>query len=150
IRATIRLGASWLPPDDVKQFIHKLLNVPSGVEVGHVHALGSWHLNANWEAKGATANTTDWGTDRYTGLELIEDALNLKTPTVYDLVDKKPVINPQATEAAREKQERIRGSSKNGSGPTIQGASACAASTTTRSITRLRTFNGDHLTLSST
>ena len=131
----VRLGASWLPPDDVKQFIHKLLNVPSGVEVGHVHALGSWHFNANWEAKGATANTTDWGTDRYTGLELIEDALNLKTPTVYDLVDKKPVINPQATEAAREKQERIRGSSKNGSGPTIQGASACAASTTTRSIT---------------
>ena len=30
----VRLGASWLPPDDVKQFIHKLLNVSSGVEVG--------------------------------------------------------------------------------------------------------------------
>ena len=104
----VRLGASWLPPDDVKQFIHKLLNVPSGVEVGHVHALGSWHLNANWEAKGATANTTDWGTDRYTALELIEDALNLKTPTVYDIVDKKPVVNAQATEATREKQERIK------------------------------------------
>ena len=33
--------------------------------------------------------------------------LNLKTPTVYDYVDKKPVVNAQATEAAREKQERI-------------------------------------------
>ena len=61
-----------------------LLNIPSGVEVGHIHALGSWHITANWEAKGATANTTDWGTDRYTALELIEEALNLKTPTVYD------------------------------------------------------------------
>ena len=63
----VRLGASWLPPDDVKQFIHKLLNVSTGVEIGHVHALGSWHMNADWEARGATSNTTDWGTDRYTG-----------------------------------------------------------------------------------
>ena len=68
-------------------------------------ALGAWHISANWEAKGATANTTDWGTDRYTALELIEDALNLKTPTVYDTVDKKPVVNAQSTEAAR----RVRG-----------------------------------------
>ncbi len=37
----------------------------------------------------------------YTALELIEDALNLKTPTVYDTVDKKPVVNAQSTEAAR-------------------------------------------------
>jgi len=56
----VRLGASWLPPEDVKQFIHKLLNVSSGVEVGHVHALGSWHMNADWNARGATSNTTDW------------------------------------------------------------------------------------------
>jgi DNA polymerase III alpha subunit len=78
-------------------------------EVGHVHALGSWHISPDWEARAATSNTTDWGTDRYTGLELIEDALNLKTPTVYDLnEDKKPVVNAQATEAAREKQERIK------------------------------------------
>ena len=43
------------------------------------------------------------------GLELIEDALNLKTPTVYDLdEDKIHVVNAQATEAAREKQERIK------------------------------------------
>jgi len=80
----VRLGSAWLPSEDVKDFTHQLLNVPSGVQVGHVQALGTWHINANWEAKGATANTTDWGTDRYTALELIEDALNLKTPTVYD------------------------------------------------------------------
>ena len=104
----VRLGASWLPPSDVQQFTHELLGIPSGVEVGHIHALGSWHLTANWEAKSATANTTDWGTNRYSALELIEETLNLKTPTVYDYVDKKPVVNAQATEAAREKQERIK------------------------------------------
>jgi len=144
----VRLGASWLPPDDVKQFIHKLLNVPSGVEVGHVHALGSWHLNANWEAKGATANTTDWGTDRYTALELIEDALNLKTPTVYDIVDKKPVVNAQATEATREKQERIKERFKEWVwSDDAHRERLCRLYNDTFNYTRVRTFNGDHLTL---
>ncbi len=54
------------------------------------------------------SHETDWGTNRYTALELIEETLNLKTPTVYDYVDKKPVVNAQSTEAAREKQERIK------------------------------------------
>jgi N12 class adenine-specific DNA methylase/SAM-dependent methyltransferase len=144
----VRLGASWLPPDDVKQFIHKLLNVSSGVEIGHVHALGSWHMNADWDARNATSNTTDWGTDRYTGLELIEDALNLKTPTVYDLVDKKPVINPQATEAAREKQERIKERFKEWIwSDDSRRDRLCRFYNDTFNHTRLRTFNGDHLTL---
>lgn len=144
----VRLGASWLPPDDVKQFIHKLLNVTSGVEVGHVHALGSWHMNADWEARGATSNTTDWGTDRYTGLELIEDALNLKTPTVYDMVDKKPVVNAQATEAAREKQERIKERFKDWVwSDDSRRERLCRLYNDTFNHTRLRTFNGDHLTL---
>jgi N12 class adenine-specific DNA methylase/prefoldin subunit 5 len=144
----VRLGASWLPPDDVKQFIHKLLNVSSGVEVGHVHALGSWHLNADWNARGATSNTTDWGTDRYTGLELIEDALNLKTPTVYDMVDKKPVVNAQATEAAREKQERIKERFKEWVwSEDSRRERLCRLYNDTFNHTRLRTFNGDHLTL---
>ncbi|MEO8426129.1 MAG: DEAD/DEAH box helicase [Verrucomicrobiota bacterium] len=145
----VRLGASWLPPDVVKQFIHKLLNISSGVEIGHIHALGTWHVNAEWEARTATANTTDWGTDRYTGLELIEDALNLKTPTVYDLnADKKPMVNAQATEAAREKQERIKESFKEWVwAEDSRRERLCRLYNDTFNHTRLRTFNGDHLTL---
>lgn len=88
----VRLVSGWLPPEDVEEFTNALLNVPGCVEVGHIHALGTWHVNANWEAKGATANTTDWGPDHYTALELIEASPNLKTPTVYNLnEDKTPV-----------------------------------------------------------
>ena len=145
----VRLGASWLPPADVKQFIHKLLNVSSGIEINHIHALGTWHVNSDWEARGATANTTDWGTDRYTGLELIEDALNLKTPTVYDLnADKKPVVNAQATEAAREKQERIKESFKEWVwSDDSRRDRLCRLYNDTFNHTRVRTFNGEHLTL---
>jgi hypothetical protein len=144
----VRLGSAWLPPEDVKDFTHQLLNIPSGVEVGHIHVLGTWHINANWEAKGATANTTDWGTDRYTALELIEDALNLKTPTVYDTVDDKPVVNAQATEAAREKQERIKERFKEWVwSDDARRERLCRLYNDTFNHTRVRTFNGDHLTL---
>jgi N12 class adenine-specific DNA methylase len=144
----VRLGASWLPPSDVQQFTHELLGVPSGVEVGHIHALGSWHVTANWEAKGATANTTDWGTNRYTGLELIEETLNLKTPTVYDYVDKKPVVNAQATEAAREKQERIKERFKEWIWSDDERRERlCRLYNDTFNHSRVRTFNGEHLTL---
>ena len=145
----VRLGASWLPPEDVQQFVQALLNIQSGVEIGHIHALGTWHVNADWEAKGATANTTDWGTDRYTGLELIEDALNLKTPTVYDLDEKKkPVVNAQATEAAREKQERIKERFKEWVwSDDSRRERLCRLYNDTFNHTRLRTFNGEHLTL---
>ncbi|MBK7998090.1 MAG: DEAD/DEAH box helicase family protein [Verrucomicrobia bacterium] len=144
----VRLGSAWLPFSDVKDFTNQLLNIPSGVEVGHVHALGTWHLNANWEARGATANTTDWGTDRYTALELIEDALNLKTPTVYDTVDDKPVVNAQATEAAREKQERIKERFKEWVwSDDGRRDRLCRLYNDTFNHTRVRTFNGDHLTL---
>jgi len=145
----VRLGASWLPQDDVKRFVHELLKVSSGVEVGHVHALGTWYVKGDWEVKGATANTTDWGTDRCTALDLIEDVLNLKTPTVYDLDEKKnPVINAQATEAAREKQERIKERFKEWIwSDDSRRERLCRLYNDTFNHTRLRTFNGEHLTL---
>ncbi|HEY5232706.1 MAG TPA: helicase [Verrucomicrobiae bacterium] len=144
----VRLGASWLPPSDVQHFVHELLAVPSGVEVGHIHALGSWHITADWDVKRQTANVTDWGTSRYTGLELIQDALNLKTPTVYDMVDKKPVVNPTATEAAREKQERIKEKFKEWVWTDDDRRGRLARLyNDTFNHSRVRTFNGEHLTL---
>jgi len=144
----VRLGASWLPPTDVQQFVHDLLGIPSGVVVGHIHALGSWHITSNWEAKGATANTTDWGTDRYTALELIEETLNLKTPTVYDYVDKKPVVDAQSTEAAREKQERIKERFKEWIWSEDERRERLVRLyNDTFNHSRVRTFNGEHLTL---
>jgi N12 class adenine-specific DNA methylase len=144
----VRLGASWLPSSDVRDFVHSLLGIPSGAEVGHIHALGTWSVGGNWVARGATANTTDWGTDRYTALELIEETLNLKTPTVYDYVDKKPVVNAQATEAAREKQERIKEQfSKWLWSDDGRRERLVRLYNDTFNHSRLRTFNGEHLTL---
>jgi N12 class adenine-specific DNA methylase len=144
----VRLGASWLPSQDVEKFVHELLGVSSGVQITHIHALGSWHITADWDVKRQTANVTDWGTSRYTGLELIHDALNLKTPTVYDTQDKKPVINPSATEAARDKQERIKEKFKEWVWTDDERRERLVRLyNDTFNHTRLRTFNGEHLTL---
>src|SRR5437868_3681063 len=58
-------------------------------------------------------NTTEWGTDQASALDLIQDALNLKTPTIYQKISlpgesEKFVVNAAATEGAREKQEKIK------------------------------------------
>ena len=145
----VRLGATWLPERDVEKFVHELLGVSSGVQVSHIHALGSWHITADWDVKRQTANVTDWGTSRYTGLELIHDALNLKTPTVYDMTkDKKPVVNPTATEAAREKQERIKEKFKEWVWTDDDRRERLVRLyNDTFNHSRVRTFNGEHLTL---
>ncbi|MCI0535082.1 MAG: hypothetical protein L0Z50_07630 [Verrucomicrobiales bacterium] len=145
----VRLGASWLPVDDVRQFTHMLLGESAGVEIGHVQALGSWYVKGDWNVKQATANTTDWGTDRYSALDLIEDALNLKTPTVYDLNENKnPIVNAQATEAAREKQERIKERFKEWVWQDDERRERlCRLYNDLFNHSRVRTFNGDHLTL---
>ncbi len=104
----VRLGASWLPPDDVKQFIQRTAQRlvrrrnrprPRARLLAHQRRLGGARRDRQHDGLGHRPLHR---------LELIEDALNLKTPTVYDMVDKKPVVNAQATEAAREKQERIK------------------------------------------
>jgi N12 class adenine-specific DNA methylase len=63
-------------------------------------------------------------------------------------VDKKPVVNAQSTEAAREKQERIKERFKEWIWSDDDGGNGSSVFTMTRSIIRrVRTFNGEHLTL---
>ena len=62
---------------------------------------------------------------------------------------KKPVVNAQATEAAREKQERIKEQFKEWVwSDDSRRERLCRLYNDTFNLTRLRTFNGDHLTLS--
>jgi N12 class adenine-specific DNA methylase len=107
-----RLGSAWIPESDIEKFAHELLNLTSSesLQVRHLPPLGSWTLQADYSAKSSVGNTTEWGTPRYSAIDLMEDALNLRTPTVYDMDPKSDqrIINASATEAAREKQQQIK------------------------------------------
>jgi N12 class adenine-specific DNA methylase len=146
-----RLGAVWIPPSDVEEFAKSLLGA-DGITVSHAAALGTWFVRGDFNARGTVANNTEWGTLRYSALELIQDALNLKTPTVYDR-DRKTdslVINAQETEAARDKLEKIKERFKTWIWEDDERRERlCRKYNDEFNSVRLRVFNGSHLTLQS-
>jgi N12 class adenine-specific DNA methylase len=146
-----RLGAVWIPAADVEAFAKSLLGA-DGITVSHAAALGTWFVRGDFNARGTIANTTEWGTMRYSALDLIQDALNLKTPTVYDRDRKNDtvVINAQETEAARDRLEKIKERFKTWIwGDDERRERLCRKYNDEFNSVRLRVFNGSHLTLPS-
>ena len=146
-----RLGAVWIPAADVESFANSLLGVES-VTVSHAAALGTWFVRGDFNARGTVANTAEWGTMRYSALELIQDALNLKTPTVYDRDRQKDtvIINVQETEAARDRLEKIKVRFKTWVWEDdARRERLCRKYNDEFNSVRLRVFNGSHLTLPS-
>ena len=144
-----RLGSSWIPASDVRRFIAELLDTPeSGINISHSGAIASWAVTLDYTAKTAVANTTTWGTPRITAAELIDDALNGRTPTIYDQVDKDTrVVNQQETIAAREAQQKIKDRFSEWIWQDEERAQRLSRLYNDRfNNIRLRTYDGSHLT----
>ena len=146
-----RLGACWVPPKDFEKFAQELLGAGE-VNVHYVVQVGSWMVSADHVAKGTVANTTEWGTDRASALELIEDALNLRTPTIYDKIREggkdRLVVNATATEGAREKQQKIKDRFREWIWQDDTRRERLVRKYNDEfNAVRLRSFSGDHLTL---
>jgi N12 class adenine-specific DNA methylase len=144
-----RLGSTWIPAEDVQKFAQEALG-EEDITVSHSPQLGLWVVRGGYGVRFSVANTTECGTDRRSALELIEDALNLRVPTVYDHHPDtdRDVINGSATEAARDKQDKLKERFK----PWLWQDDERRERLVRRyndefNHTRLRTFNGDHLTL---
>jgi len=107
------LGAPWIPASDIQAFAADLFKVePESVPVAHLEKDAIWSLDANYTTKASVAATADFGTARANGTWLLEQALNMKSPTIYDTIHsgdrEERVINPEETLAAREKQKLIK------------------------------------------
>ncbi len=107
------LGAPWIPASDVQAFAAELFHVDaSAVPVAHVPKDAVWSLDAGYAAKASVAATSEYGTARANGTWLLELALNMKSPTIYDTIQdgdrEQRVVNQEATMAAREKQKLIK------------------------------------------
>jgi N12 class adenine-specific DNA methylase len=145
-----RLGSSWIPPGDVRTFIAELLDTPErGITVGHSGAIASWALTLDSAAKSNVSNTTTWGTLRALASDLIDDALNGRTPTIYDQIDRDTrVVNQQETIAAREAQQKIRDRFSEWIWQDEERARRLARLYNDRfNNIRLRTYDGSHLAL---
>jgi N12 class adenine-specific DNA methylase len=103
------LGAPWLPEKDFKAFAEALFG--GTVAIGHLKKDAVWSVDAGPAATASVAATAENGTTRANGTWLLELALNLKTPVIYDPDPSDPdkrVVNHEATLAAREKQKIIK------------------------------------------
>jgi len=107
------LGAPWIPESDIQAFAADLFKVePDAVPVAHLKKDAVWSLDAGYSAKASVAATSEFGTARANGTWLLELALNMKSPTVYDTINhgdrEERVVNQEDTMAAREKQKLIK------------------------------------------
>jgi N12 class adenine-specific DNA methylase len=144
-----RLGSSWIPAGDVKTFVAELLDIPERtVTVSHSCVIAAWALTLDSTAKSNVSNTTAWGTARALASDLIDDALNGRTPTIYDQIDKDTrVVNQQETIAAREAQQKIRDRFSEWIWQDEERAQRLARLYNDRfNNIRLRTYDGSHLT----
>ena len=104
------LGAPWMPAADLQAFAATLFRVqPCDVAVTHLKKDALWNVEPTHAALASVAATAEYGTARANGTGLLELALNLKTPVIYDQIDRdQRVINQDETLAAREKQKLIK------------------------------------------
>lgn len=107
---SVRLGAAWVPTTDIEDWINEILGTRKGqVEVRYTPAT-RYHLTVGWGVKSSFAATNEWGTLKADATELIRDALNLKSTTVYLPPDSegKTAKDVEATLAAQEKQQKLK------------------------------------------
>lgn len=113
----VRLGATWLPPDVIKDFIFELLET-SYMYMRYIDVLYSSYT-ANWNIKGKNDDrsgnikaTMTYGTNRINAYKIIEDTLNLKDVRIFDNVYEdgveKRILNKKETAIAQQKQETIK------------------------------------------
>ncbi len=107
------LGAPWIPESDVAAFAAELFRVEAtSIQIGHLKQDAVWGIDGGYAAKASVAATGEFGTARANGVWLLELALNMKTPVIYDTVSdgdrEVRVVNEEATLAAREKQKQIK------------------------------------------
>lgn len=110
---SVKLGASWIPAEDITHFASHLLNAsPEGFNIRHVPASGVW-LAAFTKKIGAIATSAQatevYGTKRADFIDVLESALNDQPIRVYDQVTKDTrVLNQQATEEANTKVQEVK------------------------------------------
>ncbi len=104
-----RLGSTWVPPEAIEKFIRETLQVQA--RVSFTPETGNWHV-APMSGQFGERNKTQYGIHDWKGHELVESALNLKSPVVTDLVPAegggtKEQKNPAKSLEAAEKQNQL-------------------------------------------
>ena len=113
----VRLGATWLPPEIVEQFMFEFLGTPRyaqwNIKVHFSAYTGEWNIEGKSYDRSNVKAYSTYGTERINAYKIIEETLNLKDVRIFDYVEdadgkKKAVLNKKETAIAQAKQELIK------------------------------------------
>jgi N12 class adenine-specific DNA methylase len=105
---TAQLGASWIPPKIVQQFIVEVLEEQPAFSSVRVKRLEATN---RWEVKGGNRSSNVarllWGTRHRDAFTLVEDGLNGRVPKVRTVIDERSVEDPEKSAVAVAKLEEL-------------------------------------------
>ena len=114
---SVRLGATWIPQEDIQRFVMELLTPSSyasgRLKVRYTPINREWFIENKSSDMGNVKADSTYGTKRVSAYRIIEDTLNLRDTRIFDYVydehgNKKAVFNAKETTAAQAKQEVIK------------------------------------------
>ena len=113
----VRLGATWVPPDVIEQFVFEFLDTPRyaqwNIKVHYSQYTSEWNIEGKSYDRSNVKAYSTYGTSRINAYKIIEETLNLKDVRIFDYVEddegkKKAVLNAKETAIAQAKQEQIK------------------------------------------
>ncbi len=114
---SVRLGSTWIPESDIKDFIRYLLNpnyyTDRNIKVHYMESTSEWNIEGKSLDKYNVKSTNTYGTKRANAYKIIEDSLNLRDTRVYDYYTDEngkrvAELNKKETAIAQAKQEQIK------------------------------------------
>ena len=155
----VRLGATWIPPRYIQQFMLELLQPPIQaryrLRVAYSSATAEWRIeNKSSVPTHNVAAYTTYGTGRASAYRILEDSLNLRDVRIYDTVQdadgkEKRVLNSKETTLAQQKQQAVKDAFHDWlwQDPTRR-QELCARYNELFNATRPREYDGSHIRFS--
>ena len=115
----VRLGATWLDPAIVQQFMMETFQPPYRIRYNNAITVHYSPYTSEWRISGKSATgsgdimaTETYGTRSINAYKILEDTLNLRDSRVYDTIEEdgkeKRVLNQHETTLAQQKQQAIK------------------------------------------
>ena len=113
----VKLGATWIPPEVVRQFVFELLDTPRyaqwDIKVKYSNINAEWYIENKSSDRDNVKAYSVYGTNRMNAYKIIENTLNLKDVKIFDtIIDdegrKQRVLNRKETAIASAKQDTIK------------------------------------------
>ena len=115
----VRLGATWLDPSIVQQFMMETFQPPYRIRYNNAITVRYSPYTSEWRISNKSATgfgdimaTETYGTRRANAYKILEDTLNLRDSRVYDIIEEngkeKRVLNQNETTLAQQKQQAIK------------------------------------------